>query len=391
MSYDTPKPVVARETPSALKRKINNAISVACARLKRQLGKFTTEFPAPSSIQGTYAVMDNSEWTNGFWTGTLWLAYEFSGDEAFFRAAETQVKSFIQRLDHRINTNHHDLGFLYSLSCVASWKLTGDALARQSAINAADLLLNRYLPVAGIIQAWGNLNDPAESGRMIIDCNLNLPLLYWASEQTGDPAYRNAADSHIQQAAKYIVREDYSTFHTFYMDPITGSPQRGSTHQGFSDTSCWSRGQAWGIYGFPLVFRYNGDSSLIELSTRLADYFLERLPSDGVCCWDLIFTDNETERDTSAAAIAVCGLLEIARQLPALDERRSVYENQAEAIISVLIDKYALTEADPTEGLLEGAVYHMPKGIGVNERCLWGDYFYLEALMRLSRTWEPYW
>ena len=370
---------------------IATAIDIAVARLKRQLPKFTDAFPAPSSIEGTYAAMDNSEWTNGFWTGALWLAYELSDDDAFYQAAERQIRSFAHRIDNQINTDHHDLGFLYSLSCVAAHKLTGNSLARTSALKAADRLLRRYLPMAGIIQAWGNLSDPEESGRMIIDCNLNLPLLYWASEETGNPAYRNAADSHIQQAAKYIVRDDSSTYHTFYMDPRTGAPRYGTTHQGYSDTSCWARGQAWGMYGFPLVYRYNRDAALIELSTKLSDYFLARLPADGVCCWDLIFTDNATERDTSAAAIAICGLLEIARQLPLLDPRRSRYEREAETMMVSLIESYALTEDDPTEGLVAGAVYHMPKGIGVNERCLWGDYFYLEALMRLSRTWEPYW
>lgn len=374
-----------------LKHKIDGAIAVAIKRLKAQLPRFTDQFPAPSSIDGTYPAMDNSEWTNGFWTGTLWLAWELSGDPVFSTAADVQVETFTSRIDRQVNTDHHDLGFLYTLSCVAAWKLTGDHVARQSALKAADRLLQRYLPVAGIIQAWGNLTDPEESGRMIIDCNLNLPLLYWASEETGDAAYRNAADSHIEQAAKYIVRDDDSTFHTYYMDPKTGAPLRGTTHQGYSDTSCWARGQAWGIYGFPLVYKYNRDPSLIDLSARLSDYFLARLPSDGVCCWDLIFTDDATERDTSAAAIAVCGLLEMARQLPLLDPRRTRYEAEASQMIEGLIDHYALTSDAAGEGLLKGAVYHMPKRIGVNERCLWGDYFYLEALMRLSRTWEPYW
>ena len=381
--------VKSKRSPQRLR--IDRAIDTAVARLRAHLPRFTDAFPAPSSINGTFAAMDNSEWTNGFWTGSLWLAYELSGDNAFRTAAESQVQSFARRIERKVNVDHHDLGFLYSLSCVAAHKLTGNEDARQAAIAAADTLLTRFLPVAGIIQAWGNLSDPAESGRMIIDCNLNLPLLYWASDMTGDPAYRNAANIHIAQAAKYIVRDDYSTFHTYYMDSQTGAPRQGSTHQGYSDTSCWARGQAWGIYGFPLAFRYNGEASLVELSTHLADYFLARLPTDGVCCWDLVFTDDDTARDTSAAAIAICGLLEMARQLPLLDPRRAPYEQRAEAMMLSLIDRYSLPAEDLSDGLLTNAVYHMPKGIGVNERCLWGDYFYLEALMRLSRTWEPYW
>jgi len=373
------------------RHRIDAAIETALARVKAMLPRFTEQFPAPASTNGTYGAIDNIEWTSGFWTGILWLSYQLSADEEFRAAALEQVCSFQHRVDNEIGTDHHDLGFLYSLSCVAAWKIDGDRSARASALKAADLLRRRYLPVAGIIQAWGNLNDPAQAGRMIIDCNLNLPLLYWAGDQTGDPAYREVADNHVARAARYLVRSDDSTFHTFHMDPLTGAPLRGTTHQGYSDTSCWSRGQAWGMYGFPLVYRYNGASSLIGLSARLSHYFLARLPADQVCCWDLIFVDGEAERDTSAAAIAVCGLLETARQLPLTDANRARFEAAARAILLSLIDNYALGEHDPGDGLLREAVYHMPEKRGVRERVIWGDYFYLEALMRFTRVWDPYW
>jgi hypothetical protein len=370
---------------------INAAVTTALARMKSMLPRFTQKFPAPASVNGVYEAIDNVEWTNGFWTGMLWLGYQFCGDEDLRDAAQTQVSSFERRIENQVCTDHHDLGFLYSLSCIAAWKIVGDAAARTAAIKAADLLRKRYLPVAGIIQAWGDLSDPAQAGRMIIDCNLNLPLLYWASHETGDPAYRAVANIHAGRAARYLVRPDDSTFHTFYMDPKSGAPLRGTTHQGYSDDSCWARGQAWGMYGFPLVYRYNGDTSLIELSARLAGYFLARLPTDHICCWDLAFTDEQVERDTSAAAIAVCGLLEMARQMPIADADRARLEAGAEAILLSLIDNYALGEHDAGDGLLREAVYHMPKRIGVRERVIWGDYFYLEALMRFTRVWDPYW
>jgi unsaturated chondroitin disaccharide hydrolase len=376
---------------SQTQARINAAVITALARMKSMLPRFTERFPAPSSSNGVYEAIDNVEWTNGFWTGMLWLGYQLCGDEDLRAGAQTQVRSFTHRIEKQIGTDHHDLGFLYSLSCVAAWKIGGDAAARASAIKAAELLRTRYLPVAGIIQAWGDLNDPAQAGRMIIDCNLNLPLLYWASEETGESVYREVANNHIDRAARYLVRPDDSTFHTFYMDPRSGAPLRGSTHQGYSDDSCWARGQAWGMYGFPLVYRYNGGASLIALSARLGNYFLARLPADHVCCWDLIFTDDKVERDTSAAAIAVCGLLEMARQMPITDAGRVHFEARAEAILLSLIDNYALGEHDAGDGLLREAVYHMPKNVGVRERVIWGDYFYLEALMRFTRVWDPYW
>lgn len=226
---------------------------------------------------------------------------------------------------------------------------------------------------------------------MIIDCNMNLPLLYWASEQTGDPRYAQAATAHAQQAARYIVREDASTYHTYYIDVNTGEPRFGNTHQGYSDTSCWSRGQAWGIYGFLLSYRYTGDKNMVELSRSLAHYFLNRLPEDDVCHWDLALLGTDAVRDSSAAAITACGLLELVNALPALDEHRAHYEEMALRIVQSLTDNYLATDDDPTEGLLKHSVYHMGSGKGVDQCCSWGDYFYLEALVRLRQTWYSWW
>ena len=370
---------------------LDQAIAQALASIDRNLAHYGDDFPAPSTTGGIYPVIGNVEWTNGFWTGMLWLAYELTGFERYRTAAERHVKSFHARQLERHNTNHHDLGFLYSLSCVAGYKLTGDPVAAQAALGAARLLLERHDAKTGIIQAWGELTDPAQRGRMIIDCNLNLPLLYWASDFSGDPSFRLAADQHIAQAARHIVRADGSTFHTFFFDTESGLPLQGKTHQGYADDSCWSRGQAWGISGFPLVYRHNGDTRLIGLSKVLANYFLNRLPEDGVCHWDLIFTSGEQERDSSAAAIAACGLLELSKSLPLLDPLRADYEHAALGMVQQLSENYLTVDGAPGSGLLKHAVYHKPHGIGIDESCIWGDYFYLEALVRLTRTWEPYW
>ena len=391
-----PEPLQTRRLPASWfdapdLHKLGAAIAAAMQAVERNLAHFGDRFPEPSSKGGVYAAMDNTEWTNGFWTGQLWLAHELSGADVFRDAAERHVASFDHRQRERIATNHHDLGFLYSLSCVAGYKLTGSEVARRAALGAAELLMERFHAGAGIIQAWGDLNDPAQRGRMIIDCNLNLPLLYWASEVTGDLEYRDAANRHIEQAARHIVRPDGSTFHTFFFDADNGSPREGKTHQGFADDSCWARGQAWGISGFPLVARYNGDTRLLALSSVLANYYLNRLPADGICHWDLIFTDGPEERDSSAAAIAACGLLELASQMPALDPLRATYEQAAAGMVLTLAEHYFVHDGAPGAGLLAHAVYHKPNRIGIDECCLWGDYFYLEALTRLTRLWKPYW
>lgn len=367
---------------------VDRSIQFTLARIDQNLRTFADKFPAPSSVNGVYAAIDNVEWTNGFWTGMLWLAYEITGEARYRDAAQRQVTSFRHRLDQQINVDHHDLGFLYTLSCVSAYKLTGAEEAKQSALRAANFLLQRYLPSAGVIQAWGDLSDPAQRGRMIIDCNLNLPLLYWAADITDNERFRQAADMHISRAAAHIVRSDASTFHTFYMDSQTGAPLHGKTHQGYSDNSCWSRGQAWGIYGFPLVHRYSPAPALVEMAKKLANYFLNRTPDDGVCYWDLYFTSGAQEKDSSAAAIAACGLLELAKSLPAAGRKQ--YDGAAWTIIKSLSRHY-LADAPGTNGILKHAVYHMPNRVGVDESCIWGDYFYFEALVRLTRDWRPYW
>ena len=365
-------------------------IDRAVARLDRAMPDFEDGWPAPSSENGVYPAIGNVEWTNGFWTGMLWIASQLRGEPRHTDAATRQIESFAARVEYRIVVDHHDLGFLYTLSCTAGWRLTGDQAARKAALDAAALLLSRYDPVARVIQAWGDLCDPAQRGRMIIDCNLNLPLLWWAAAETGDLRYADAASAHATQAARYLVRPDYSTFHTFYMDTETGGPRFGSTHQGFSDQSCWARGQAWGIYGFALAFRHTGDPAFLRLAGHLADYMLDRLPNDGICCWDLIFTGDEDMRDSSAAAIAICGLLELAGSLPASDAARARYANAAARML-VELDRAYLAPIAGSNGILAHGVYHWPNGIGVDECCIWGDYFYLEALMRLRGDWLPYW
>lgn len=375
----------------ALRRKLDEALARVTRKLDKNIVAFGDKFPGEACENGIWPRTENVEWTTSFWPGQLWLAWEMTGDDKYRAAAESYLPSFAERIEKRIDTATHDLGFLYTLSCVSAWRLTGNEAARHTALQAADTLMERFNPVAKIIQAWGDLNDPEQQGRMIIDCNMNLPLLYWASEQTGDPRYAEAATAHAEQAAKYIVREDSSTFHTYYMDVNTGEARFGNTHQGYSDNSCWSRGQAWGIYGFLLCYHYTGDKDLVALSRSLAHYFINRLPEDDVSHWDLALLGTDAVRDSSASAIAACGLLELVKALPNLDEHRHHYEEMALRIIESLTDNYLARDDEACEGLLKHSVYHMAGGKGVDQCCSWGDYFYLEAMIRVRQIWYPYW
>lgn len=369
-------------------RWLSEALREVLAKVDAMMPRFTTTFPAACATNGHYPAVEKVDWTEGFWTGMLWLAWEVTGDDKYRTVAEGLLDSFEERLDKQIKVDTHDLGFLYLLSCVNARKLTGNLRARSLALRAAELLYCRFNETAGVIQAWGDLNDPARQGRMIIDCNLNVPLLFWAANETGNDTWREAATRHLAQAACYLVREDASSFHTFYMDVHSGKPLRGDTHQGFSDSSCWARGQAWGIYGFALGFRHTGDTTQPELARKLAHYFLNRLPEDFVCYWDLIFTPRDNApRDTSATAVAACGLAELLTLLPLTDPLRPAYNNATELMMRNLRERYF---AHTQDGLLREGVYNFGRNIGINEPNLWGDYFYFEALVRLSRVWTPY-
>ena len=377
------------------------AVAAALRTVDANIAEFGDRYPGDTTVQDRYRLRPptgglsegaNVGWTTSFWPGMLWLAYELTGDEAYLRAGAAHVRNFTDRVERRIDLDTHDLGFLYTLGCVVPWRRTGDETARRAALAAADHLLTRVLEPAGIIQAWGDLQDPRQRGRTIIDSLMNTPLLFWASQTSGEPRYAATARRHAVQLRDHILRPDDTTFHTFYWDPQTGEPLRGETEQGNSHDSCWARGQAWGIYGFTLNYRYTGDASLLDAARRCADYFLAHLPIDHVAYWDLEFSDGSgEERDSSAAAIAASGLVELAGELGA-DPRAGRYRTAADRILGSLIDRYSTAGHPESNALILHGVYDKPKGVGVDEGTLWGDYFYLEALTRAVRPdWKSHW
>jgi len=377
------------------------AVAAALRTVEANIDEFGDRYPGDTTVRNRYRPRPSTDglpeganvgWTTSFWPGMLWLAYDLTGDEEYRHAAASHVRSFAERVERRIDLDTHDLGFLYTLACVVAWRRTGDETARRSALAAADHLLTRVLEPAGIIQAWGDLNDPQQRGRTIIDSLMNTPLLFWASKTSGDPRYASAARRHARQLRDHILRPDGTTFHTYFWDTQTGRPLRGETEQGSSDDSCWARGQAWGIYGFTLNYRYTLDGSLLAAAQRCADYFLAHLPADRIAYWDLEFTDGSgEERDSSAAAIAVCGLIELADQLPA-GPAATRYRTAAARILASLIDGYSAATHPDSNALILHGVYDKPKDVGVDEGTLWGDYFYLEALTRTTRPhWTSHW
>ena len=375
-------------------------VQAALQSVDANIVAFADRFPGDTTIGNQYflrpahndfAIGDNYGWTTSFWSGILWLAYELTGKESYRQLGEQHIQNFVRRVEDGVDLDTHDIGFLYTLACVAPWRITGDTEPRRAALQAAEHLMRRYLKNAGVFQAWGMLDDPLQRGNTIIDSLMNMPLLYWATEQTGDPRYAKAAHRHAAELRDHMIRADNTTYHTFYWDVNTGAPLSGRTAQGYADDSCWARGQAWAIYGFTLNYRYTQDDSLLATAQRCADYFLDHLPEDQVAFWDLVFSDGSgEERDSSAAAIAVCGLQEMARWLPEGEQQR--YQTAAETMMASLVTRYAAYHNPTSNALLLHSVYDKPKGIGVDEACLWGDYFYMEALVRtLNPNWQLYW
>lgn len=373
------------------REEVTAAMDRVADQVRCNMEYFGTRFPSSATRNQTYGVIDNIEWTDGFWTGLLWLCYEYTGDDAFKNLALKNVDSFLNRVEKRIELDHHDLGFLYSLSCVAGYKLTGSAEGRKAGLLAADKLMERFQEKGGFIQAWGELGA-RDNYRLIIDCLLNIPLLHWAFLETGKPVYRNAAMRHYEAACNNVIRDDASAYHTFYFDPGTGEPLKGVTRQGYSDDSAWARGQAWGIYGIPLNYRYVKDDSAFNLFQGMTNYFLNRLPEDEVCYWDLIFTDGSNQsRDSSAAAIGVCGIHEMLKYLPEVESDKNTYRHAMHCILRSLMERYTAPEIKPGNPVLLHGVYSWHSGKGVDEGNIWGDYYYMEALMRFYKDWNLYW
>ncbi|WP_213356187.1 glycoside hydrolase family 88 protein [Enterococcus casseliflavus] len=362
-------------------------ITACIQQIEKNSQRFGTQFPSACATNGKYRLKGNDDWTNGFWTGMLWLAYEWTKEKNFLTRAMENIDSFQTRLDDHFVLDHHDIGFLYSLSAGAGYKITGDEHCKQEVIRAADVLLARFQEKGEFIQAWGTYGDPQEY-RLIIDSLLNLPLLFAATQLSGEPRYAEAASKHYQTVRKTVIKNDATTFHTYYFDPETGQPSHGATHQGNSDQSIWARGQSWAILGLPLNESYLHSQPFPENYPQIVEVFLAHLPADLVPYWDFDFNDQHpAEKDSSALAIAACGLLE-AEKMEAYPDAQKM----AKGMLYQLGEQYAASQVPENEGLLLHGVYAHAEGKGIDEPNLWGDYFYLEGLIRLALpNWQRYW
>lgn len=325
------------------------------------------------------------DWVNGFYAGQLWLAYQLTGDDAFANSARARRRVF-RDITRTRAAQEHDLGFQFSLSCVAEWLMTGDVEARDLAIAGASALASRFTAAGNYVQAW-NAFSPAEperssfvAGRIIADSMMNMALLNWAFRETGRTDFLEIAESHSDTVFRHIIRPDDTSFHCFIFDPVDGRPLQGETHQGHADDSCWSRGQAWLIHGFAQSYVYTRNELWLDASRRLAATTEEFMRGRELMPWDFRLSPGVDEHvDSSAAAVTASGLYLLAKECEADEAER--WRRFADRLLDGLLRHCDLTSNPAAHGMLDLGASHIPNG-RVRNMLPYGDYFFMEALMR---------
>ncbi len=372
--------------------RFQNAKDDALEMIEKNIGYFGTTVPSGSARNGKYLKVDiNKEWTTGFWTGLLSLSYEFSRDKVFKKAFFKILPTFLDRLKDEERIKTHDLGFIYTLSFIPAMRVFGEESFKEKIVEAAEKLIRRFHEKPGYIQAWKDIGHPKEKKRVIIDSMMNLPLLYTAWKISGYEVYKEIAVRHATTCMKYLVRENHSTYHTFLFDPDTGEPLGAETVQGYSDNSYWARGQAWAVYGFTLSYIYTQKREFLRTAIDVTDFMIEKLPEDLVPIWDMIFDESSgEEKDSSAAAILSSALMDLSKFVDG--KKSAFYQLIAIQILSSLTKSYFNHSHVEGEPIILHGVHAKPLNMGIDEGNIWGDYFYLEALMKLLNSrWRSYW
>ena len=326
----------------------------------------------------------NSWWTGGFWPGLMWQLYKATG-EAVYRDEALRVEALLTDEFRRFDLLNHDVGFMYLLSCGAHYRMTGDAQALSDTLHAATLLAGRFNP-AGFIRAWPGKD---RTGYAIIDCMMNLSLLYYAGELTGDPRFAKIARIHADTTIREFLREDGSSCHIVIFDSETGKALARPAGQGYCEGSSWSRGQAWALYGFTLSAINTGEQRYLDVARRCAGYFISHIREDGLTDSDFCQPADEERIDNIAGACAACGLLELANLVGG--EEGEGYRAAAMRLLRAL-NELCADWSDESTGILQKctASYH-DDGAGRHVNILYGDYFFVEALCKLRGTDARLW
>jgi unsaturated chondroitin disaccharide hydrolase len=274
---------------------------------------------------------------------------------------------------------HHDIGFLWLLTSVANYRLLITPESRKRALHAATLLAGRFNSAGGFLRAWNDLDEGDTRGWAIIDCMFNIPILYWATEETGDPRFKQIAITHADTAMAAFVRPDGSVNHIVEFDPFNGGIVRTHGGQGYGEGSSWKRGQAWALYGFMISYIHSGKTDYLETAKRIAHYFISNIPEDGVIPVDFRQPSEPRREDDTAAAIAACGLIEIAKSVGTYEKR--LYLNMALKLLKALEERSDWTTSSDAIVQNGSAAYHAASH---HFPIIYGDYFFMEAAFKLK-------
>ena len=324
------------------------------------------------------------EWCSGFWPGVLWMTYAYTGDEALRTEAERYTASLAYMAERPVYD--HDLGFIIINSFLKGYEFTGDAHYREVALRAADTLATLYNPTVGTMLSWPRHVGDYGGHNTIMDNMINLELLFWAAENGGKKSLYDMAVTHAETTMKHHFRPDGSCYHVAVYDTLTGNFIRGVTHQGYSDDSMWSRGQAWAIYGYTMVYRFTHDERFLAHACKVTDCYLNRLAAtsdDNIPLWDMDDPRGTVApKDASAAAIVASALIELSSYVKSTDAQR--YRTYAELmLVDLCTPHYQCGENNVA--FVRHATGHHPAGSEIDASIIYADYYYIEALLRMRK------
>lgn len=337
-------------------------------------------YPRAINPDGSLWTSHYKWWCSGFYPGSLWLTYEQTGDEALKELA-LKYQAGLEPL--RFRTDDHDIGFQLMCSYGNCLRITGDTACEAVIVDGARSLASRFDLEVGCTRSW---NFGKWAFPVIVDNMMNMELLLKAVELGGDDSLKNIALAHARTTMKNHFREDKSCYHLVNYDPETGEVIGKQTVQGYSDDSAWARGQAWGLYGFPMIYRFTKDQEMLDHAVAIAEYILPRLPEDGVPYWDFDSPEIPNDvRDASSAAIMASALIELSTYVDA--EKSARYLATAEKMLRALAsDEYLAAEGSHYGFLLKHSTGNKNKDSEVDVPLTYADYYFLEALMRWKQV-----
>ena len=349
-----------------------------------EMDKTLTDTNVPKSTRfGVLVPSETKSWTSGFYPGSLWYTYLYTGNENTKALAEKNTeKLYIET--QRVRS--HDIGFMVNCSYGNALRITGDEKYREPYINAAKLLTTRFNPTVGLTQSW-NITPSRKHWKfpVIIDNMMNLELLTQAHKMSGIDSLLTVAVTHANTTMKNHFRPDYTTWHVVDYDPETGDIRMKVTHQGYSDDSAWSRGQAWAVYGYTMMFREVGDEAYLAQAENVARMLLDRLPEDGIPYWDFDSPDApDSQRDASAAAIIASSFIELAGYTQDKALSKALMEMAETQIRTLASPEYLAEKGRNGFFLLKHSVGSYPSDTEVNVPLTYADYYFLEALLRYN-------